>query len=191
MLVMCAFAFTGVNFKPSISDEAVLQATGRSWREWFGLMESAGMGDLSHSEIVSVLRDEHGVPSWWQQSIADAFERFIGRRPATGTEDGFHASVTCTVDLPAETVYRMWADDGARGTWLRKRDFEVTMRDPGRAVSGTWSRDGSDLEVSIEEIEEGRCRITILHRKLADVETVETMRKFWKMAVGRLVGKAK
>lgn len=149
------------------------------------------MSDLSHREIVTALRDGHGVPSWWQQSIADAFERFIGRRQADGAADGFHANTTCTIDLPMGVVYEMWADDQARGAWLRKRDFEVMMQEPPRAVSGIWNRDGSWIDVSIEEIADGRCRITVCHRKLADVETAEAMRKFWKTAIERLVGKAK
>lgn len=179
-----------MNHKPSISDEAILEATGRSWREWFGVMEASGMAGSSHEEIVTELREKHGVPAWWQQSITEAFEQFIGRREKGGADDGFHTSVSRTIDASASRIHAAWVDEAERAKWLRKRDFEPMAATTPHAVSGIWCRDESRLEISIEEVEEGRCRLTVRHCKLRDLETAETMQKFWKTAIERLVVKA-
>lgn len=178
-----------MNYKPSISDEAVLQATGRSWREWFGILDRPEIRELSHKDIVAFLREKHGVPAWWQQCITNEFEQGSGRREKHQTANGFQISVSRTLDLPAERLYAAWAEDSERARWLRKKDFAPSTLTAPRTVRGKWTRDGSRLDVSVEPIEQTRCRLVLHHRKLADSETAESMRKFWKTAIDRLVAK--
>ena len=51
-------ASTGrANSRPiRMSDEAVKQATGRTWPQWFALMDKAGCAAKSHKEIVAFLQ---------------------------------------------------------------------------------------------------------------------------------------
>ncbi len=170
--------------QPDISDDAVLKATGRSWREWLDLLGGADMAQSSHEEIAVFLRE---VPSWWQQSIATAFERSIGRASENEAGDGFQVSVSRTLDLPAETVFQAWIDGELRAKWLRHGDFEPsTVRAPD-TIRGKWTPDGSRIDVTVSDAGEGRCELTVGHRKLAGDAAVERMREFWKRSFDRLV----
>jgi uncharacterized protein YndB with AHSA1/START domain len=133
------------------------------------------------------LREEHGVPSWWQQSIATAFEQSIGRSSKDETDDGFQATVSRTLDLPAEIVFQAWVDEELRAKWLRRGDFEPgTVRTPG-TVRGKWTPDGSRVDVDVSEAGEGRCELTIGHRQLASASAAGRMREFWTQSLDRMV----
>ena len=45
------------------SPEAVVKATGKSPEEWNSILDAAGARDLTHKEIATMLREEHGVLS--------------------------------------------------------------------------------------------------------------------------------
>jgi uncharacterized protein YndB with AHSA1/START domain len=176
-----------VTHTPETGDDAVLKATGRSWSEWFDVLGGAEMAQRTHQEIVAFLREEHGVPSWWQQHITNEFEQSIGRRSKYEADDGFQVSVTRTLDFPVATVFAAWIDEEQRARWLRRGDFEpTTVREPG-TVRGKWLPDGSRVDVEMSDEGEGRCKLTIGHRKLAREESVGTMRQFWKQSIDRLV----
>jgi hypothetical protein len=175
-----------VTHQPDISEEAVLQATGRSWREWLGLLGGAGMAEKSREEMIVFLREQHGVPSWWQQSIANAFEQSISRASGDEADDGFQASVSRTVPLPAEAVFQAWIDGELRAKWQRRGDFEPSaIREPG-TVRGKWLPDGSWLDVEVSAAAENSCELAIRHRKLADAVGAERMREFWERSVERM-----
>ncbi len=176
-----------VTHQPDISDGAVLQATGRPWREWLGLLGSAGMAEKTREEIIVFLREDHGVPSWWQESIANAFEQSIGRSSNAETDDGFQVSVSGTIGLSADTIFHAWIDGEQRAKWLRHGDFEPgAVKEPG-TVRGKWIPDGSRVDVDISAAGEERCELMIGHRKLASAAAAERMREFWKRSIDRMV----
>ncbi len=41
---------------PRMSDEAVKAKTGKTWKEWFAILDKAGARKLSHQDIVKYLR---------------------------------------------------------------------------------------------------------------------------------------
>ena len=52
-----------------VGDDAVKKATGKTWTEWFTILDQAGAQKMNHRQIVTLLRDQHGVGSWWQQMV--------------------------------------------------------------------------------------------------------------------------
>ena len=54
---------------PRMSDEAVKAKTGKTWKEWFAILDKAGATKLTHQEIVKLLNTNHGVGPWWQQMV--------------------------------------------------------------------------------------------------------------------------
>ena len=50
-----------------MSDAAVQSKTGKTWPEWFKVLDAAGARKMSHQQIVAVLSKQHGVGPWWQQ----------------------------------------------------------------------------------------------------------------------------
>jgi hypothetical protein len=177
----------GVTHQPDISDEAVLQATGRSWREWLSLLAGEEMASKTHEAIIVFLREEHGVPAWWQQVIASCFEESIGRRSEHEMDDGFQAHVTRTLAMPQAVAFAAWTDENERAKWLRRGDFEpTTVREPG-TVRGKWVPDGSRVDVELVAVDESRCELAITHRKLASEALGARMQQLWQQSLDRLV----
>lgn len=55
------------------SDNAVRDATGRTWSEWEVVLDEAGVEGLSHKEIVAWLEEHGGIESgWWRWSRTGA-----------------------------------------------------------------------------------------------------------------------
>ncbi|MGH8048723.1 MAG: DUF4287 domain-containing protein [Chthoniobacterales bacterium] len=178
-----------MNHQPDIGEEAVLKATGRSWSEWLALLAGANMAARTHEEILDFLREDHGVPSWWQQVIANEFEQSIGHSSKHESDDGFQVSVSWPIDLPVEKVFEMWADDVKRATWLRRADFTPDTIKPPNVVRGKWMPNGSRVDMEVSDIGDGRCQLTVQHRKLADEAAVERMRELWKRFIERMIAK--
>jgi hypothetical protein len=63
---------------PAVSDEAVHLATGRSWPEWFELLDKARAHGLRHDAIAALLEEKHHVPEWWSQMVTASYEQARG-----------------------------------------------------------------------------------------------------------------
>ena len=61
--------------RPRISDAAVRKATGKSWDEWFAVLDSEGADALPHKQIARLLYDKGYIASsWWCQTVTVAYE---------------------------------------------------------------------------------------------------------------------
>lgn len=60
-----------------ISDKSVQQKTGKTWAEWFSLLDQWPVKERGHTRTAKYLREEHGLEPWWAQavSIRDEWER--------------------------------------------------------------------------------------------------------------------
>jgi hypothetical protein len=47
----------------------VEERTGKSWDEWFSLLDAWDAASRPHAQIAGWLRTEHGVDGWWAQSV--------------------------------------------------------------------------------------------------------------------------
>ena len=72
-----------------MSDAAVQRRTRKTWPEWFVALDSTGARTMSHREIVAVLREEFGIPDWWQQMVAVGYEQARGLRKKHEGPDGY------------------------------------------------------------------------------------------------------
>lgn len=74
-----------------MSDERMLEATGRVRADWHAFLDAAGARDWAHPRIARWLVEEHGVDGWWAQGITVGFEQAIGRRLPGQSADGTFA----------------------------------------------------------------------------------------------------
>src|SRR5882762_4706979 len=90
---------------PRMSDEAVKAKTGRTWKEWFGILDKAGARKMSHPEIVKYLHTKHDVGPWWQQMVTVTYEQVRGLRELHQKPAGYSISVSRTVNVPLAKLY--------------------------------------------------------------------------------------
>jgi uncharacterized protein YndB with AHSA1/START domain len=182
--------------------ERVSETTGRTWDEWFELLDRAGAAELSHKEIVGHLTREHPeVSPWWRQTITVEYERARGKRVLGQTADaGFQVGVRRTIDAALDEAWELvtenpelWLGDDPRITFEKGARYargEVRVVKPGDRIRMTWQPDGweapATLQVTFLESKPGRTSIGFHLEKLPDSAAREEMRERFRTALDRL-----
>lgn len=172
-------------------DESVLARTGRSWDEWFELLDAAGSRGMSHQEIVALVARRHALDPWWQQAVTVAYERASGLRAVHQRADGFAVAVTRTIKAASDRVFQAVTDDFVREAWLPGQPLLISgirrKADGGhwRVVRAGW-RDGTRVIISVVARGTGRAQAQVQHEQLLTSHDVERFRAFWKARLDRL-----
>src|SRR5580704_12020346 len=101
-----------------VGDDVLKQRTGKTWAEWFPILDKAGAKKMNHTEISAVLHEKFGVPGWWCQMIAVGYEHSRGLRELHESCGGFTASVSRTFEIGVESLFAACVDDKKRRAWL-------------------------------------------------------------------------
>ena len=64
-----------------ISDAAVQAKTGKTWAEWFAILDAWDVATHGHTQTATYLREARGVGPWWAQSVTGRYEWDHGLRP--------------------------------------------------------------------------------------------------------------
>ncbi len=71
-----------------ISDETVIEKTGKATDEWNAILDTWDAPTKGHPAIARFLEQEHGVSGWWAQTITVRYEYARGlRRDAVVPDD--------------------------------------------------------------------------------------------------------
>jgi len=169
------------------SDEAVQAATGRSYDGWFALLDAAGMVSRKHGEIATELTDEHGVDSWWAQTITVGYERARGLRPEHGGRDGLYAiSASKTVDVPVEQLFDAFIDQELLTRWLPEGGRRARTSQPAKSARFDWAGGESRVNVTFVAKGEASSTVSVEHRRLTDPDEAERMKAFWRERLSSL-----
>ncbi len=173
--------------KPAgISDATVKARTGRTWPEWFAILDEAGAVKLGHKGIVALLSEHHRVGPWWRQMVTVAYEQERGLRAKHQTPQGFQVSVSKTIGAPVSAVFGAWADDAARARWLGNAGLTVRRATPGKSMRITWAGGGSSVEVGFFARGPEKSQVVVDHKRLADADEVARMKALWSEALEAL-----
>lgn len=89
----------------SVSDERMLETTGKTRGDWHAVLDAAGASAWDHTTIAKWLVTQHGVDGWWAQGITVGFEQARGlRQPGQKADGTYSASVTKTIRAPKAAV---------------------------------------------------------------------------------------
>jgi hypothetical protein len=169
------------------SDGALHGATGRSYEDWFRALDEADMAARKHGEIAAALTDEHGVDSWWAQTITVAYERARGLRPPHGGRDGlFSVSASKTIAVPVARLFEAFMDESLRGRWLPDGELRERTAQPGRSARFDWADGATRVNVGFEPKGDARSQVALAHERLADAEAAEEMKLYWRERLNAL-----
>lgn len=167
----------------TISEEKILEATGKEWKEWTSLLDGAGARDLPHKEIAAWLHDVHNVDGWWAQGLTVRYEHEIGRRQPGQESDGtFTVSASRVLaGTPKETLewwqQKIVETPELNGQTLVKSDTSKT--DKRRYFKARLS-DNTRIIVGIEEKAPNKSLLALAHEKLQTKESADEWKEFWK-----------
>jgi len=81
-----------------MGNEALTAGTGRTWEQWFELLDAAGAVEWKHPQIAAWLRETHDVPPWWCQTVTVGFEQARGMRlPGQRADGSFEVGASKTI----------------------------------------------------------------------------------------------
>ncbi len=192
---------------PTIEDGSLRAKTGKVWSEWFALLDAWGGPEKGHKAMAKMLLEEHGLTSWWSQTVVVEFERTRGLRAVNQTPEGFEFSVTRTIAAPLERVWAAWTVAAEWDRWFSSEsdlDLRVGGRysnadgDSGefktvaamRRIRFTWEQarhqPGSVVEVLFAAKPDGRSEVVVSHTRLSGQDEVADLREGWSWAMDSL-----
>jgi hypothetical protein len=169
-----------------ISDEALLEKTGRTWGEWVATLDRAGCATKEHTAIARHVSEKHALSAWWSQMVAVGYEQARGVGEKHETNQGFSASINRTFDVPVELLFDAWLDDARRRRWYGADDFTITTATRPESLRISFSAD--DTRVSIYFYGKGatRSQVSVDQNRLATAEDVPRVKRHWAEALERL-----
>ena len=169
---------------PRMSDDAVKAKTGKTWSQWFKLLDDAGAKKMAHRERVALLHQKHGVGPWWQQMVAVTYEQARGLRDKHQKPAGYEISVSRTVAAPVSRAFKAWTVEKIRKQWLLS-NIEVRKATTNKTLRLTWD-DKTSLVVAFLPKGPDKSQVVAQHSKLPDAKGAAKMKKFWAEALDRL-----
>jgi uncharacterized protein YndB with AHSA1/START domain len=173
-------------FAPRMSDEAVKAKTGKTWKQWFAILDKAGARKLSHQEIVKYLNTEQRVGPWWGQMVTVTYEQARGLRALHQKPNGYEISVSRTVNVPIGMLYHAFANDKARNAWLAEDGLTVRKATANKSLRVTWNDVKTSLEINFVSKTDNKSQVVVQHSKLPNAKSAATMKAYWGKALDRL-----
>jgi hypothetical protein len=165
----------------SAPDAVIRRATGRTWSQWFALLDQFDVADAGHSATVRHLADAYECPRWWRQRIATAYAQTCGLREAASR--GLAANSSRTLSVSVEALYRAWQGRGP-AKWLEAK-FKVQRANENKSLRLDWP-DRTSVEIYFWAKGDRRSQVNIMHRQLADAAEVAAKKRFWARALDKL-----
>ncbi|MEE1897328.1 DUF4287 domain-containing protein [Flavobacterium rakeshii] len=57
----------------NVSDEQVIEKTGKKIDDWMQLLETFNAGEKKSNEVVAYLQQEHNVPRYWARTLTTRY----------------------------------------------------------------------------------------------------------------------
>jgi hypothetical protein len=169
-----------------IGDEAVKAKTGKVWAEWFKILDAAGAKKMKHTEIASHLYKKLKVRSWWGQMVAVEYEKARGLRATNQRgENDFNAGVSRVVQIPIAKLYKAWADDKARRSWLKGDTMEITTARKNKSIRAKWN-ETSRVSIMFYAKGPSKTHVVFDEFKIPNAEEALRRKNFWIDAIAHM-----
>lgn len=167
------------------SDLAVIAKTGKSWAQWFEILDVAGAVRLEHKAIMKLLGDKYKVGPWWRQMVSVEYERARGRRAVNEKATGFSVSVSRTLLAGLPALFQAVVEGRRRRKWFPKGVLKVTSLTENKYFRASWNGE-QRLEINFYGRPGGKAQVVVQVNRLDDSAMVECERAAWKKALVKL-----
>jgi hypothetical protein len=177
-------------YKPKTSDSAVKKATGKTWREWFVLLDNHGAKKMKHTDIARMVHQKYfsggkHAPNvaksggWWSQMVTVEYERSRGLRAVNQNSAGYSVSIHGTFPMPVGKLFAAW-----RAIARKEKLKEKTVR--ANTAVRYERKPGKPLYVVMFAAKgPKKSRIGIEVMRLGSAADVEKHRARWKKVLKR------
>ena len=179
-------AATKTSKAPRLTDATVKARTGKSWKEWFAILDKEGAMKLTHKEIVKLIVSKYGVGPWWQQMVTATYEQQRGMRDHHEKPQGYEISVSRTVNVPLAKLYQTFSNARNRARWLGEEGLTVRKTTTNKSLRVTWKDGKTSLEIGFYEKGDNKSQVAIQHSKLPDAKSAAKMKTYWGKALDKM-----
>src|SRR6516165_1853169 len=165
------------------SDKGIQAKTGKTYSDWFALLDAAGARKMTYKEIVAILQSQNQLGRWWAQKLTIMYELERGLRQKHETATGYQISFSRTFPFPVNKLFKMWHDKQARRQWLPDDAFAIRTATANKTLRGSWGNSKARVEVSFYPKGQSKCQVVVQHRKLGGSVEACRMKKYWAEAL--------
>lgn len=169
-----------------ISEQSVLDKTGRSWSAWLLELDSRNAQTLPHREIAALVAQ--GWPEigpWWAQSVTVGYERIRGLRETGQLSSGdFAASKSKTFHVATAQLWPQLEDPALRSAWTGSLS-QVRTATAQRSMRLDWP-DGTRVSFWLQDKGPNKCSLSVQHEKLARAEHRDKAKLAWALRLKAL-----
>lgn len=160
-----------------IGNEALKEKTGKTWGEWFDVLDKAGAKERTHQEIVALLM-EHGLGQWYGQMVTVGYEQERGVRVPHQKPDGFEISVSKTVNAAVGVAFMLFEDAKMRKRWMKDPAFEIRKATSNKRILINWP-DGTNLVTDFYSKGVNKTQVVVQQSKIASAKAAEKQKLYW------------
>jgi hypothetical protein len=172
--------------EPGVSDAAVQRATGKSWDEWFGLLDAWHGTTHNHAEIARHVHEAYGIDGWWAQSVTVGYERARGMRALHERPDGFSMNASKTFLVPVERLFAAFVEQDERERWLEAVEFRNRSNQPHKSARFDVLPGETRLAVTFVAKGPQKAAAQLQQDRLGSAEDVARWKALWKEQLARL-----
>ena len=165
------------------SAKGIQAKTGKSYSDWFALLDAAGAQKMAYKEIFAILQSRHRLGRWWAQKLTIIYELERGLRQKHETQSGYQISVNRTLPFPATKLFKMWHDKRLRSKWLIDDALTIRTATANNTLRGSWQSGKSRVVVCFYPRGQRKCQVVVEHTKLGGSVEASRMRKYWAEAL--------
>jgi uncharacterized protein YndB with AHSA1/START domain len=185
----------------------IKSATGKSWDEWFGLLDKRGGIAAGRRAIGEFLYRECKLDPWWCATLNVEYEAARGAVEKDGRPKGYMICVTKTISAPVDKAYAAWATSEGLNQWFSEKT-KAEVSDGGRYSNAdedtglfkrvrknkdlrfTWENPGHTsvtlVDVVFQDKGKGKTGVMITHDRIQKREEADGLREGWGQALDRL-----
>jgi hypothetical protein len=166
--------------EPGVSAAAVKRATGKSWDEWFTLLDAWQGTTHNHPEIARHVYETYAIGGWWAQSVTVGYERARGMRALHERPDGYSGNASKTFPVSVERLFAAFVEPDERERWLE--GIELRNRTSQPNTSGRFDVLPEDGRLAVTFVAKGpdKSAAQLQQERLADAEDVARWKALWK-----------
>jgi len=172
--------------EPGVSDAAVQRATGKSWDEWFALLDAWQGKTHNHTEIARHVHQTYGIDGWWAQSVTVGYERARGMRALHERPDGFSMNASKTFAVPVERLFAAFSEHDERQRWLEAVELRPRTSQPHKSARFDVLPGETRLAVTFVAKGPQKAAAQLQQDRLTGAEDVARWNALWKEELARL-----
>jgi len=162
-----------------ISDESVKKATGKTWSEWFSILNKAGAKKMEHKTVAELLYKRYGLSLWWSQMVTVQFEQEIKGRKKHETTSGYQISKSKTFPYSVSKIFNAVHSTDPRKVWLKDPGFDITTSTKNNSIRGKWIDGNTNIEFQFYPKDKSKTQLVVQHNKISSIKEADKLKTYW------------